>query len=44
MELSDVEKLKKYETENDLVKVVQEIDDKIVFRGVQQGTGFVFSK
>lgn len=33
MELSDVEKLKKYETENDLVKVVQEIDDKIVFRG-----------
>lgn len=33
MELSDLEKLKKYETENDLVKIVQEIDDKIVFRG-----------
>ena len=33
MELSDVEKIKKYETENDLVKIVQEIDDKIVFGG-----------
>ena len=33
MELNDVEKLKKYETENDLVKVVQEIDDKVVLGG-----------
>lgn len=30
---SDLEKVKNYETENDLVKILQEIDDTIVFRG-----------
>ena len=28
-----LEKVKNYETENDLVKILQEIDDTIVFRG-----------
>lgn len=30
---SDLEKVKNYETETDLVKILQEIDDAIVFRG-----------
>lgn len=30
---SDLEKVKNYKTENDLVKILQEIDDTIVFRG-----------
>lgn len=30
---SDLEKVKNYETENDLVKILQEIDDTIVFKG-----------
>ena len=33
MELKELEKLKNYNTEVGLIKVIQEIDDKVVFRG-----------
>ena len=33
MELKELEKLKKYNTEVDLIEIVQEIDDKVTFRG-----------
>lgn len=33
MELKELDRLKKYSTEDDLIKVVQEIDDKVIFRG-----------
>lgn len=33
MELKELEKLKKYSTEADLIKIAQEIDDKVAFRG-----------
>ena len=33
MELKELERLKNYNTETDLVKIVQEIDDRVLFRG-----------
>lgn len=33
MELIELEKLKKYNTEVGLIKIVQQIDDKVIFRG-----------
>ena len=33
MELKELDRLKKYSTEDDIIKVVQEIDDKVIFRG-----------
>ena len=33
MELKELEKLKNYNTEVGLINVIQEIDDKVVFRG-----------
>ena len=33
MEFNDLEKLKNYDTEKDLIKILAEIDDTIVFRG-----------
>ena len=32
MELKELEELKKYNTEAGLLKIVQEIDDKVIFR------------
>ena len=32
MELKEIDRLKKYSTEADLLKIVQEIDDKVIFR------------
>ena len=32
MELKELEELKKYDTEADLIKIVQEVDDKVIFR------------
>ncbi len=31
--MTELDRLKKYSTEADLIKIVQEIDDKIIFRG-----------
>lgn len=33
MELKELDRLKKCSTEDDLIKIVQEIDDKVIFRG-----------
>lgn len=33
MEFNDLERLKNYDTEKDLIKILEEIDDTIVFRG-----------
>lgn len=33
MELKELEKLKKCSSETDLIKIAQEIDDKVTFRG-----------